>query len=246
MAGEYYRWQARNEKPPEEAAPLTGRKKIMNWLYYHRIHLIAGGAAIFILLEILLGALGVGKTFPDYQAAYAGTYPLPEETVEKLEEALAALGQDCNGDGKVVVTLNQYIKDTGESENAVKDASYNAASEAALLADMEGCESYFFLLEDPEAFQKNYQILALEDGSLPGEGESAPPLAIPWKKAPRLSGMDLGSYEEAVGTEILSGKGQDLLSPLYLARRGFWGERTCRHRSECDALWDELTEGAGR
>jgi hypothetical protein len=244
MAGEYYRWQARNEKPPEEAAPLTGRKKTANWLYYHRIHLIAGGAAIFILLEILLGTLGVGKTFPDYQIAYAGTRYLPEETVKNLEEALARYGEDCNGDGKVIVQINQYVRDRGESGTAAPDASYNAASEAAMLADMEGCESYFFLLEEPGRFQKDYQILALADGSLPSEGETREPLAVAWTDAPLLRDMDLGTYEETVGTERISGKGSDILSPLYLARRGFWGEKTCDHQEACSVLWQVLTEGA--
>lgn len=244
MAGEYYRWQARNEKPPEEAAPLTGRKKIMNWLYYHRIHLIAGGAALFIVLEILLGTLGVGKTFPDYQIAYAGTSRLPDETVKNLEEALAGYGEDCNGDGRVVVQVNQYVKDTGEAENAARDASYNAASEAAMLADMEGCESYFFLVEDPVRFQKDYQILALAGGSLPAEGETREPLVFAWTDLPLLRDMDLGTYEETVGTETMTGKGIDILSRLYLARRGFWGEKTCDHREACSDLWQVLTEGA--
>ena len=35
-------------------------------------------------------------------------YYLPEATVTALQQQLAAYGEDCNGDGKVVVKLNQY------------------------------------------------------------------------------------------------------------------------------------------
>lgn len=244
MAGEYYRWKARNEKPKEEAAPLTGRKKILNWLFYHRIHLIAGCAVLFISLDVVLSALGVGKTFPDYQIAYAGTYRLPDDTAGRLEEALASFGEDCNGDGKVVVALHQYIKDTTESEGAAQNASYNAASEASMLADMEDCESYFFLLEDPDRFQRDYQVLARLDGTLPGEYETEGPWAVAWKDAPLLRSLDLGSYEESVGNQTVTGKGSELLSGLYLARRGFWTDKTCDHKKACDALWTVLTEGA--
>lgn len=36
---------------------------------------------------------------------------------------------------------------------------YNAAANVRLLADLDGRESYFFLLEDPEKFQADYEVL---------------------------------------------------------------------------------------
>ena len=102
MAGEYLRWQARDEKPQEEAAPQTGAEKAKNWLYYHRVHLIAGAAAAWILIKIAAGTLGIGRTFPDYQIAYVGTRPLPAQTQMALEESIGARGEDLNGDGRVV------------------------------------------------------------------------------------------------------------------------------------------------
>ena len=36
---------------------------------------------------------------------------------------------------------------------------YTAASNVKLMADLDACESYFFLLEDPEGFQKSYEVL---------------------------------------------------------------------------------------
>ena len=36
---------------------------------------------------------------------------------------------------------------------------YTAAANVRLLADLDGRESYFFLLEDPEKFQADYEVL---------------------------------------------------------------------------------------
>ena len=62
------------------------------------------------------------------------------------------LGTDCNGDGKIVVQVNQYL-------SAQEDVMYAAASNVRLMADLDACESYFFLLEDPEGFQQGYEVL---------------------------------------------------------------------------------------
>ena len=36
---------------------------------------------------------------------------------------------------------------------------YAAASNVRLMADLDACESYFFLLEDPDGFQEGYEVL---------------------------------------------------------------------------------------
>ena len=52
-----------------------------------------------------------------------------------------------------------------------------------------------------------------------------------------------------VGTYALlgrtaSGSSDDLLSGLYIARRGFWTEKTAPYPEGCEALWEKITEGA--
>ena len=244
MASEYIKWQVKDEKPKEEAPPLQGSAKVKNWLYYHKVHLLAGAAAAWIVWEITAGTLGIGKTFPDYQIAYVGTYPLPAQTQTALEEAFAACGADLNGDGQVIASLHQYIKNTEGGEAARENASYNTATEAALMADMEDCESYFFLLEDPAGFERDYQILAHPDGTLPAEGEKDGLYAIAWEDAPGLAAMDLGTYEEQAAGQTIKGSGNDLVRPLFLARRGFWTDKTVKHKEGCDALWEVLTKGS--
>ena len=36
---------------------------------------------------------------------------------------------------------------------------YAAAGNVRLMADLDACESYFFLLEDPDGFQEGYEVL---------------------------------------------------------------------------------------
>ena len=144
----------------------------------------------------------------------------------------------------VIVSLHQYVKNTEDREDSPDRASYNRAAETALMADLESCESYFFLLEDPEAFQSDYQILARPDGTLPEEeGRVEGPWALAWKDVPLLEAMDLGTYEEKAAGQTLTGSGRDLVLPLYLARRGFWTDKTVKNKEGCDALWNILTEG---
>ena len=40
------------------------------------------------------------------------------------------------------------------------------------------------------------------------------------------------------------GEAVRLVSGLYLARRGFWTEKTAAYPEGCAALWEKLTEGA--
>lgn len=80
---------------------------------------------------------------------------------------LAALGADCDGDGNTVVQLNQYL--TSLEGASGQEAMFSYAAGVKLLADLDSRESYFFLLEDPEKFQADYEILR-EDWFPVGDG----------------------------------------------------------------------------
>lgn len=239
MASEYLKWKYRDVRP-DQAVELTPRQKRANWWYYHKWYVLLGVGLLAVVLYLAARGLGVGQVTPDYQVAYVGSAALPEDTATALETALADLGCDCNGDGQVVVQLNQYVMGSGSGEGAM----YAYASSTKLMADLDACDSYFFLLEDPAAFQENYQVLRRLDGNLPEETDrDYESCCLSWSGCPALQALPLGGYTEKILNQEIRGDSQELLAPLFVARRGFWTERTCSYSEECDALWDAITRG---
>lgn len=241
MASEYIKWKIRDVQP-DTPIEYTRQQKRANWLYYHKWHFVVGVVLILILLNIGKSMLGIDEVKPDYQIAYIGTNALPEDAAAAVEEIFASLGQDCNGDGKVTVQLNQYATYDFTDNEDTDRIYYAQAAQVSLMSDLESCDSFFFLLEEYETFQKNYMILSYPDGSLPDEWDTDyPSLVYAWTRCPVLADLNLGEYTETVaGTEV-SGDIQELLSGLYLARRGFWSEKTCSNLEGCETLWNRLT-----
>ncbi len=238
MASEYLKWKYRDVRP-EEKVELTPQQKRANWWYYHKWHVLGGAALLGVAVSLLCRALGIGEVRPDYQIAYVGASALPEDTAAALEIALSELGADCDGDGRVMVQINQYVRDTGG------DAMYAYASSTKLMADLDSCESYFFLLDDPEGFQEGYQVLRRLDGTNPADGDrDAESCYLLWSDCPVLRDLPLGGYTETLLGQEITGDSQELLSGLALARRGFWTEKTARYTPQCDALWTAITKGA--
>ena len=240
MASKYLLWKYRDVRP-DQPRELTAAEKRANWWHYHKWHVILGLVLVFVLGNLLWSALGIGKVTPDCQVAYVGSSPLPEDTVSALENALASLGGDESGDGEIVVKINQYVSAGGSGD--ANAAMYAYASNAAIMADLSSCDSYFFLLEDPDTFQRSYQVLCRLDGTLPAdfdrENENC---YLSWTDCPVLAGLELGSWSETILDQTVSGENQELLSHLYIARRGFWN-KTVSDPDKCDALWVQLMKG---
>lgn len=236
MASEYWKWKFKDVQP-EEKRELTPEEKRRNWWHYHKWHIAAGAVLIAIPCSIAWSALRQIK--PDYQIAYVGENALPGDTVTALETELAALGEDLDGDGRVVVRLAQY------ASSSRAEAGAAAAAEVRLMADIMERESYFFLLEDPEQFQKAYRSLCRLDGTLPAEGDySAEGTYLAWDDCPVLADLELGGFSYPLMGGTASGSSSELLSRLYIARRGFWTEESVPHPEGCEALWEKITEGA--
>ena len=234
MASEYLKWRARDVKP-EEKRELTPKERRQNWWYYHKWHVLIGLVVLGIVCDICCSALGLGKVIPDCQIAYIGANALPDDTVTALESSLSVLCGDLNGDGKSNVKLVQYTT----SEDAAQ------SSEVLLMSDLLNCESYLFLLEDPEQFQRSYHSLSRLDGSLPDQDDyTTKDVCLAWKQCPVLTGLDLGEYAYRVLGQTREGSSQELVSELYMARRGFWTDKTVSNAEGCAALWKTLTEGA--
>jgi len=239
MASEYLKKKYKDVKPdvPRE---LTEEEKRKNWWYYHKWYVVAGVVLALAAADLVWNFLGRGEPQPDYQIAYVGEGSLPADTAAAIEAGFAGLGEDLNGDGQVLVTLRQYASTPDGDPSAV------AAVQVQLMADVMEQESFFFLLEDPEGFQRNYHTLSRLDGSLPEEGDdSVEGSVLAWKQCPVLAGMELGDYAYDLFGGTISGNSQELLSRLYIGRRGFWAEaEDAGLQAGYVALWEKLTAGA--
>ena len=244
MASEYLKWKYRDVKPDEPPPELTRKEKLANWFHYHKWWVVLWAFLLFSVGGILWNALGIGQVKPDYVFAYVGNAALPDDCAAALECALAALGQDVNGDGKVVAELRQYVSNA-DQENPENALMYGYASDVALIADISNGDSYFFLMEDPAKFQQAYQALAGPDGSLPEDGDhSIDGRAFQWSGCPVLAGLELGGFEQEYLGQSLTGDNQELLSGLYIGRRGFYDEKQASKQGANEALWEILTKGA--
>lgn len=214
-----------------------------NWWYYHKWYVICGAILLGIFIRLTGNALGWFTKEPDIQIAYIGENRLPEDTEAAVKKVFSSLAGDYNRDGEVLVQMNQFVN--GSAANTDADSvSYRQAAMITLMADINDCESYFFLMEDPNAVQKEFQVLAAPDGSCPNPSDySAEDKVLSWKSCRPLAETDLGSYSTVQFGETVTGENQEILSDLYLGRRCFYDERQTPYANECNELWNTLTEG---
>lgn len=230
MASEYLKWKYRDVKPNEPPPELSRKERMANWFYYNKWWIVAWAVLLWAVGSIIWSMLGIGKVRPDYIFAYVGANPLPGDCAEVLEQELAALGEDVNGDGRVTVELRQYaVKRGGDADTAMY---YNYAADVTLMADMTTGESYFFIVEDPAGVQKAYQIFADADGTPPEEDDlDVAGKVFRWSDCPVLAG--LAADQEALGE-------------LYIGRRYFYDEKQAKGQEASGVFWDVITKGAHR
>ncbi len=230
----------------EKHRHLTKWEKRKNWWYYYKWYVLCGVILLGIACDLVGNAMGLWKPTPDFQIAYIGESTLPKETVSALENAFATLGKDLNldldfnKDGKIIVKINQY---TSNSQNPDSDAHYyETASEISLIGDISDCDSYFFLLENPDSFQQEHQLLANPDGSCPNNTDySTTDKVLLWSDCSVLSKLELGSYSTSLLGQHTMGDSQELLAEFYLGRRCFYTDIVTDNVKQCSMFWKLLT-----
>ena len=229
-----------DEQYAPEPAPreYTKQEKAANWWHYHKITVpvvvLAAAMAAWLVHDMFF------RVQPDVQIGYVGTTALPAETVQALEQALTPYASDSNGDGQVIVQLDQYAVDFA-NENADPAGQLAGTTQlTAALAESNG--TYLFLLEDPAGFESQIQALQFTDGTLPGEADTGrwQQMVYRWQDCPVLAGLDLGT----VSSGESSVSGQELLAGVYLGCRGSWAEEVPDAYTRNAALWSALTAGA--
>lgn len=235
MAGEYYRYLARDVKPARKKE-LTPEEKRRNWWAYHKWYVIIGVIALVFALDFVWDVSQNARNKPDYLITYVGRTALPEDTELALEDALATLGEDLNGSGSVRVDVMCFRLGEETSPDMGQGASMQ------LLIQAETAECVIYLLEEPERFLDSYPILVRADGSSPAEpSDSGVPMWYRWGDCPAAAGLELG--EISLNPEDPAVPNQQILENVFIARRGIWGEATDLTDGAV-ALWNKLIHGA--
>jgi len=219
-------------------------EKFQNWFHYHKLWVFVGAVIAWVVGSMLWNVLGIGQTEPDYRFVYVGSRKLPADCIEALEAGLATMADDYNGDGTVTVVVTQCVT---TSDDALENQIYGYGAEVTLLADITEGESHFFIMEDPDAVQLSFQILAHLDGSIPADDDyEAMDKVFAWTDCPRLALLELGTYEDAYLDQLETGSCQDLLSGLYIGRRYYYDPAMEENPEGNEKLWQAMTEGATR
>ena len=200
---------------------------LKNFWYYYKWYVIIGLIAAGFLAQFIYQKVTTPK--PDVQIAYAGDAKLSDDQVKTVEDTFAALCGDLNGDGKAVALVNQYVNGA-DGLNEDEAAGYQEAAEIKLIGDINDCESYFFLMQDPDQFELENHVLADADGNAPADDDySADGRYVTWT-----------SFAVAASSKDGAAEGNDTLNSLYIGRRGFYSTHTCDFSSELSRIWSSL------
>lgn len=215
---------------------MTKHEKWKNWWHYYKWYVVCGVLLFAIACDLIGNALGFWQKAPDFQIAYVGKTELPSDTAAALETIFSSMQElDFNGDGEVIVRINQYPNCLSDSD--MNTVSYEYSSEIALIGDISDCESYFFLMDDPDLFQKKYQLLSDSAGNCPKDTDySVDDKAFLWSDCPIL-------FEISSSADAIASGSQVFLSKLYIGRRFFYTDAQSKNVEKCSGLWEQMTAG---
>ncbi len=228
----------------EEKKEYTKKEKRANFWHYHKWHIFGSLAGIALITMFAIEILTVEE--PDMSVAFVCDVIIDSNALVTLENALEEKVIDANGDGEVVVYVNQYNVASANSESsATADPYIQMAAVTKLSADLQLGESVLFFTDDIETFQTAYGVLAYNDGTSPVEGEAVDydNLGIKWSDSEMLTSLELGEFVDVGGN---THDAQDVFDDFYVATRAFEGtaiegdEEKAEYYDMCMELYAEI------
>ncbi len=198
------------EEPPHE---MTAKEKRANFWFYYKWHVLVGLFVVIVAALLLKDVLF--RTEPDYTVGVLSETGLPTGAAEALAEKFAEFFDDRNGDGKVVVAVEDYALPL--DEDGVDPYSVMAAT-TRLTGDIAARTSVLFLTDNAPAYAAKVGVFVTEDGDVVEEGETADEEALGplWSECPALAGI--GEAEDMMGSTF---KVDELMADFRILRRVF-------------------------
>lgn len=139
------------------------RKKLDNFWYYYKYHVLAGIFALFCIVIFVKDMLT--KIDYDYSIGILGNYSLDEETKASLQKWFEERAEDLNGDGEVHVQISDYFL-PDDSEGGYDPQMY-AASQTKFTVDLqEGTSMLFFVSDENYEKFKDMEVFSTEETDL--------------------------------------------------------------------------------
>lgn len=128
-----------------EQKEMTPAEKRRNWWYYHKLMILGAVVLLAILVSIFWSIFG--KTKPDYTIALTTSFDMPEAGIYELERCISEYADDRNGDGKVKVTVQNYVF-PGQGPTSPDDADRQIVSMSKFVADFVTNDSMILLYDE--------------------------------------------------------------------------------------------------
>lgn len=192
MARDRYLWNAGEDTihdPSKEQKITTKKQKRENFWFYHKWHIV-----ICVVCAALVGLFlydMLNQENPDYEIAFLTDSAYMKTDIERIKNQITSVADDKNGDGEVLVTINEYIV-SGNGNGQVEMAAM-----ARVINDLSNYESVIYIMDEnnlAEEQSQNPSLFAYADGSIPPADETDySNIGVLWKDCPLLTSIDLTS-----------------------------------------------------
>ncbi len=180
-----------NIKPdePEEKREYTKKEKFQNFWHYHKFIILGIIAAIIIVVSMIIEVTSVEEA--DYNIGILNYTAVQQDALDALAAEIETRVEDINGDGEVIVYINQYTLANSDDPDAYVDPNVQMASITKISADLQFGTSIIFLAEDLQTFDEQFELFAYNDTSTPAEDNSNyDNIGYDWDECAILSSLD--------------------------------------------------------
>lgn len=218
----------------------TAKEKRANWWHYHKIQVGLAVVAVALAVGIIYSIFS--KVEPDYTIGFLTQDTYLPDIVTQLEKELTPYADDRNGDGQVVVKVNQYAVGSTSVDLQVQEA--NAVR---FMGDASNFDCVVYLCDSQSLEWAQIQgggFFAYTDGSTPAEDATDyENMKVDWEECKGLTALDL-TLDTLTEEQVLA-----YMGPLGLAVRTVEGtsfldnQKNMEYYEACKVFAQRLING---